>query len=153
MVIRTPPERPMVLAFGLLDREIVDAGDPKPHRSTLIELPILVAVATEPVSAIVKLRDFPKLAELYGRKVADLQTAFAEPETQSEALEILRRLVERVDVFEDENGFRIDMTGEITQMLKLGSGSNGVLEEPYSSSVKVVAGTRNHRHFLRRIDV
>jgi hypothetical protein len=100
-----------------------------------------------------RIRLHPNLAELYREKVGGLETALAEPESQSEALEILRGLVERVDVHKDENGFRIDMTGEITHMLKLASGSNGVLDEPYSSSVKVVAGTRNHRVFPVRIEV
>ena len=45
-----------------------------------------------------------------------------------------------VAVHKDDNGYRIDLTGEITHMLKLAAGSNGVLDEPYSSSVKVVAG-------------
>jgi hypothetical protein len=38
----------------------------------------------------------PNLAEIYRRKVADLQAALAEPGTQTEALEILRGLIERV---------------------------------------------------------
>ena len=38
----------------------------------------------------------PNLAELYRRKVADLQTALADPATRTEALEILRGLIERV---------------------------------------------------------
>jgi hypothetical protein len=38
----------------------------------------------------------PNLAEVYRRKVADLQTALADPKTQTEALEILRGLIERV---------------------------------------------------------
>jgi hypothetical protein len=33
-------------------------------------------------------------------------------------------------------------------MLKLGSGSTGVLDELYSSSVKLVAGTRNRLDLL-----
>ena len=52
----------------------------------------------------------------------------------------MRSLGERVDVHRDESGFRIEPTGEIAQMLKLGTGSNGVLNGPCSSSVKVVAG-------------
>lgn len=43
----------MVLAFGFLDWEIVDAGDASAHQSLLIEFPILVAIATEPITAVV----------------------------------------------------------------------------------------------------
>ena len=43
----------MILALGLLDREIVDAGEAPAHESLLVESPILVAVAAEPASTVV----------------------------------------------------------------------------------------------------
>jgi hypothetical protein len=46
----------------------------------------------------------PNLAEVYRKKVADLQTALADPATHTEALEILRALIERVDVRPAEDG-------------------------------------------------
>ncbi len=39
----------------------------------------------------------PNLAELYRKKIADLRLAVTDPATRSEALEILRGLVERVE--------------------------------------------------------
>jgi len=43
----------VILAIVLLDREIVDTGNPAAHQAMLVELPVLVAVGSEPVSAVV----------------------------------------------------------------------------------------------------
>ena len=43
----------MIFAVALLDRQIVDAGDPQAHQPVLIEFPVLVAVAAEPIAAVV----------------------------------------------------------------------------------------------------
>ena len=53
MVVRAAPERPVVLALALLDRQVVDAGDAPPHQAVAIELPVLVAVGAEPLPAVV----------------------------------------------------------------------------------------------------
>src|SRR5215813_7993082 len=53
MIIGAAAERPVILALVLFDREIIDAGDPQPHQSMLVELPVLVAIAAEPVPAVV----------------------------------------------------------------------------------------------------
>src|SRR5215510_206637 len=53
MVIRPPPERPVILALRLSDRKVVDAGQAEPHQALVVELPVLVAVRAEPVSGIV----------------------------------------------------------------------------------------------------
>jgi site-specific DNA recombinase len=95
----------------------------------------------------------PNLAELYRKKVADLETALSDPATQSEALEILRGLVERVEMRVDEDGFKIELTGEIAHMLKLSAGAESLVKEPYRSSVKVVAGRRNHRQLTISVQV
>ena len=87
----------------------------------------------------------PNLAEVYRKKVADLQMALADPATHTEALEILRALIERVEVRSAEDGFAIELVGEIANMVTLSAGAESVTKEPYRSSVKVVAGTRNHR--------
>src|SRR4029450_7006481 len=43
----------VILALARLDREIVDAGDAPLHEPVRIELPVLVAVASEPEAAVV----------------------------------------------------------------------------------------------------
>jgi hypothetical protein len=58
----------------------------------------------------------PNLTELYRKKVANLRDALADPTTQTEALEILRGLIERVTVKTVENAFEIELIGEIANM-------------------------------------
>ncbi len=94
-------------------------------------------VAAAPTSAP---RLHPNLAEVYRKKVENLQEALRDPATHSEALEILRSLVERVIVRPAENGFTIELVGAIAHMVKLSAGAESLLAEPYASSVKVVAG-------------
>src|SRR5512133_804292 len=53
MIIGAATERPVVFALALLDRRIVDTGDAKAHQAMLVEFPILVAVAAEPVAAVI----------------------------------------------------------------------------------------------------
>src|SRR5260370_12397125 len=53
MLVGAAAERPMVFALALRDRQIVDAGDAEPHQALLVEFPVLVAVAAEPVAAVV----------------------------------------------------------------------------------------------------
>src|ERR1700754_2602459 len=43
----------MEFALGLLDREIVDAGEAPLHQTVLSKLPVFVAVRTKPVSRLV----------------------------------------------------------------------------------------------------
>jgi hypothetical protein len=60
--------------------------------------------------------------------------------TKTEALEILRSLIDRISVSAGENGFTIELVGEIANMVRLSAGAEGLANEPYRSSVKVVAG-------------
>src|SRR4029453_608284 len=53
MIVGTAAERPVIFALALLDRKIVDAGDPQSHQSMLVKLPVLVSIAAEPVPAVV----------------------------------------------------------------------------------------------------
>jgi hypothetical protein len=69
------------------------------------------------------LRLHPNLAEVYYRKVAGLRGALADPTTQTEAIGILRSLIERIDVRPLEGGLEIELTGALTQMLSLSAGA------------------------------
>src|SRR3979411_2732097 len=53
MIVGAAAERPVILALALPDRKIVDAGDPQPHQSVLVKLPVLVSIAAKPVPAVV----------------------------------------------------------------------------------------------------
>jgi hypothetical protein len=53
----------------------------------------------------------PNLAEIYRKKVDSLQGARSDPETRSEAIEILRGLIERVAIGAVEDGITIELVG------------------------------------------
>jgi DNA invertase Pin-like site-specific DNA recombinase len=89
------------------------------------------------------IRLHPNLAQLYRDKVAELHVALADPELRSEALEIIRSLIERVEVHPAADGFCIELIGEIANIVKLSARTESVASEIGRASVKVVAGTRN----------
>src|SRR5262249_18046840 len=82
----------------------------------------------------------PNLAQLYREKVAQLHLALADPTMRAEALELTRKLIKRVEVHPAEQGFRIDLVGEIANMGQLSAGAESLRSEAERSSVKVVAG-------------
>jgi hypothetical protein len=103
-------------------------------------------------SAPPPLRLHPNLAQLYRQRVADLHKALADPEHRAEAVELIRGLIERVELHPAENGFRIELVGEIANMVALSAGAPR-LGSDGQASVKVVAGARNHREFMVVVSV
>ena len=53
VIVGTAPQRPVIFAFALPDRQVIDAGNAQPHQAMLIEFPVLVAIAAEPIAAVV----------------------------------------------------------------------------------------------------
>ena len=53
MIVRTPPERPVELAVRRLDWVFIDTGETALHVAIRVELPILVAISTKPLPAVV----------------------------------------------------------------------------------------------------
>ena len=53
MVVGAAAERPVELAVGFFDGEIVDAGVAMMHDAVLVEFPVLVSVGAIPVSGVV----------------------------------------------------------------------------------------------------
>jgi hypothetical protein len=53
------------------------------------------------------------------------------PALRTEALEILRGLIERVEVQAAENGFAIELVGEIANMVRLSAGAESLSREQY----------------------
>ncbi len=97
----------------------------------------------------------PNLAELYARKVEDLHAYLNGTDNRTEAAEILRSLIESVGVRNLNDGFEIELVGEIVNMVELAqSAANKEKTAPseaaslgvYRSSVKVIAGARNQRY-------
>ena len=74
------------IAEGLRASGLQAKLDELESRKTALEAKLAAAPPPAP-------RLHPNLAEVYRRKVADLQTALADPNTQTEALEILRGLI------------------------------------------------------------
>jgi site-specific DNA recombinase len=82
----------------------------------------------------------PNVAEIYRKRVGSLQDALADPATKTEAIEILRGLIERIAVGAAGDGFTVELVGEIANMVRLSTGAKSLEIEPFRSSVKVVAG-------------
>ena len=73
----------------------------------------------------------PNVAELYRKKVASLQDALADPATKTEAIQILRWLIDRVVVTAAEDGFTIELVGDIANMVRLSTGAESLGIEPF----------------------
>ena len=67
VIVGASAKRPVVLAVTLIYRRIVDAGDAQAHWAVIVELPILVAVAAEPVAAVI----VPFVGEAHGDTVLE----------------------------------------------------------------------------------
>jgi hypothetical protein len=96
-----------------------------------------------------RLRDFIPTQSIERKSVVSSRLSLIRrpDRRRSEGIEILRGLIERVAVSAAEGGFTIELVGEIANMVELSSGPEGRKVGPYRSSVKVVAGARNHREF------
>ena len=79
----------------------------------------LTGLSTEPV------RLHPNLAELYRRKVAALQDLLEGDAARTEAVEIIRSLIEQV-IFRPtaEAGLEVELVGDIAGMVHLAQNSN-----------------------------
>lgn len=90
----------------------------------------------------------PNLAEVYRSKVEKLHEALAESEAHDEALDLLRGLVERIDMNPVEGGFEIALTGDIARMMALSisddKNKKAAFDEKTACSVTLVAGARSH---------
>src|SRR5258708_3181763 len=85
MAVGTLAKRPVIHAFVLADRQVVDAGDTQPHQPVVVELPVFVAVSAEPVAAVVMPRlgkahrdaIFPEDPDLLDESVVEFFVPFA----------------------------------------------------------------------------
>lgn len=53
MIVRPATQRPVKLAIGFGDRQVIDACETPMHQTIRRELPVLVSIAAKPVSAVV----------------------------------------------------------------------------------------------------
>jgi DNA invertase Pin-like site-specific DNA recombinase/HPt (histidine-containing phosphotransfer) domain-containing protein len=112
----------------------------------------LVGLLAGPAAAPIRLH--PNLAEVYRRKVCELEVALADPEIRDEALAILRPLIDKAMLHPIDGGFEIELVGEIVGMVALGQETpksitkTAALDAGTACSVKVVAGVRNRLYLL-----
>lgn len=97
----------------------------------------------------------PNLAEIYREKVERLHASLQDPGVRTEALDLLRGLIDQVSLTYGENGWTIALDGDIAALIQLGTPNEhrdeAVQRDVALSSVKVVAGARNSR-FLRLVE-
>ncbi len=88
----------MVFAFALADRQIIDAGDAQAHQPILVEFPILVAIAAEPVTAVV----VPFIREACGDAVVAKRPEFLDQPVVELAAPLARqKLLDRVTAVQE----------------------------------------------------
>jgi site-specific DNA recombinase len=102
----------------------------------------LEAELVAPPDAPIRLH--PKIGEVYGRKIANLRAALDVPADRDEAIEILRSIIQRIDVRPVEGRYEVEIIGEIARMIEIGRGypdtKGAARDEGAARSVKVVAG-------------
>ncbi len=98
------------------------------------------------------LRLHPRLAEVYADKVARLEEALNDPAFKAEAVEILRSLIDRIELSprQDGPGLEARLCGDLARILAFCEAAEDKNELPGSgepgSQLSVVAGARNQRY-------
>ena len=86
----------------------------------------------------------PNLAGIYREKVTALRECLAEPAIRTEAVEILRGLIEGVVLRHDAEGWQVEVRGEIAALVALGLAQEKAprtgLQGEALCSAKLVAG-------------
>ena len=84
----------------------------------------------------------PNLAQLYRRKVAQLTEALAGDETQAEAFDLIRSLVEEITLVPEDGELKVELKGNLAGILQLCSTSKSPssLSPERLEQVKLVAG-------------
>jgi hypothetical protein len=84
----------------------------------------------------------PNLAALYRRKIERLHDALADPAVRDEALAILRSLIESVVMHPREDGFTIELVGEIANMVTLALSADSKKAAPAEQPFLIRTGVR-----------
>src|SRR5712691_213695 len=132
VIVRAAAERPVILALALLDRKIVDAGDAQAHQAVLVELPVLVAVAAEPASAVV--------VPLVGKAHCDPIVAEG-PDLLDQAV------VELAAPFTRQE--RFDLRASLQELRAVAPAAVGRIGERHPRRVARVPGVFGHARLLR----
>ena len=132
-----------VIAGGIRTTAIVQALEESEARKAALESE-LAAPPPTPV------RLHPALAELYRKKVTDLQEAIHDPGLRTESVQMIQSLIDRIVIFDGPNGPEVELIGNIAAMVEVAQSSGGdnkkaarlraALSVADASSAKVVAG-------------
>jgi hypothetical protein len=84
----------------------------------------------------------PNLAELYRQKVAQLEQALADPEEGTQAMEMIRSLIDALVLTPEGGQLRIDLTGELAAILSIAQKDQRPRpeDEARASQIELVAG-------------
>ena len=94
----------------------------------------------------------PRIAELYAEKVAHLEAALADPAIRVEAAELLRSMIDRIELYPEPKGKRLTahLHGDLAAILAAcdDARANDKLlgGKAPGSQLSVVAGARNRRY-------
>ena len=110
---------------------------------------MLQARRREAPPSIVRLH--PRLAEVYAERVQQLETALNDPAIRDEAADVLRSLVDRIELHPRRDGKGVDASlhGDLAQILVFCDEAHRTGKLPKAgasgSQLSVVAGARNQR--------
>ncbi len=108
---------------------------------------LLARVSETPPTSV---RLHPRLADVYAEKVQQLEDALNDPAIRDEAADVLRSLIDRIELHPRDCDKGVDATlhGALAQILTLCGGTDGKGKLPEAgtsgSQLSVVAGARNH---------
>jgi site-specific DNA recombinase len=89
----------------------------------------------------------PRLAEVYAEKIQHLDIALNDPAIRSEAAEVLRSLIDRIELRPGNEGMAATLHGDLAHILSLCHDAGHKQKPPKAGalggSLSVVAGTRN----------
>ena len=108
------------------------------NRRVILEGELATAVAPAP-------RLHPNIAEVYRKRVADLQAALGSDDA-AQARELVRSLVDEIVMVPEAGQLRIEVRGALAAILSISAAANAkspsVTAEALASQIKLVAGTR-----------
>ncbi len=87
----------------------------------------------------------PSMAALYQDRVARLHAELNRPEVRTQAIEILRSLIEEIRLVPENGRLEIEVVGDLAGILTLGGERKQPAVGDGGLQVTLVAGTRNHR--------
>ena len=109
---------------------------------------LLRARLSEPPPSTVRLH--PRLAEVYAERIQDLERSLSQPDIREEAADVLRSLIDRIEMHPRSEGKSVDavLYGDLAEILAL-CATDHKEKLPRTavpgSQLSVVAGARNQR--------